>query len=100
MALEHNLGIQIERFAPQIAQFNLEGAYGYYDPVFKSRAGYGFDRAPGALNPRYDVIAPPSESSGEALSSGLAGYLPTGLRYNLSADLAQTNRVFPQINRG
>ena len=100
LALEHNLGIQIERFAPQIAQFNLEGAYGYYDPVFKSRAGYASDRAPGVLNPRYDVIAPPSESSGEALSSGLAGYLPTGLRYNLSAELAQTNRAFPQINRG
>jgi outer membrane protein TolC len=100
LALQHNLGIQIERYTPQIAQFNLENSYGYYDPVFKSEAEESFNRSPGSFNPRFQVTAPASETSRDSLRSGITGYAPTGLRYNLFADLGRTNRMFPQISGG
>ena len=100
LALEHNLGIQIERFTPQIAQFNLEGSYSYYDPVFKSAGGHAETRAPGSYDPRRGALVPASEASGDSINSGLSGHLPTGLRYNLFADVTQTNRMFPQLSRG
>src|SRR3989442_1376122 len=34
MALRHNLDLQIERYVPKIALYNLRGAYGGYDPTF------------------------------------------------------------------
>ena len=33
-ALRHNLDAQIDRYDPKIAQYQLQGAYGGYDPVF------------------------------------------------------------------
>src|SRR5579862_3912603 len=36
IALEHNFTIEIARFNPQIARYNLWGAYGVYDPTFTS----------------------------------------------------------------
>jgi outer membrane protein TolC len=100
LALEHNLGIQIERFAPQIAQFNLEGAYAHYDPVLKFAGEEAFNRSPGAFNPRFNAIAPASESRGGGFNMGITGYAPTGLRYDLFGDLSRTNRSFPQISGG
>src|SRR3954468_23188536 len=38
MALQHNLDVQIERFAPLLDQFALSGAYGAYDPTFSLSA--------------------------------------------------------------
>ena len=32
-ALQHNLDIQVERYAPQISLYNLRGAYAAYDPL-------------------------------------------------------------------
>ncbi len=33
MALEHNLGLQIARYEPQLALYSLKAAYGAYDPT-------------------------------------------------------------------
>src|SRR5438045_1662260 len=34
MALSHNLDLQIDRYNPAIALYNLRGDYGAYDPAF------------------------------------------------------------------
>ena len=100
LALQHNFSIQIEHYTVQIAQFDLAGTYAHYDPNFRFVEGQGYRRSPGAYNPRYGVTAPASETSEEGFSSGITGFAPTGLRYNLFADFARTNRIFPQIYRG
>jgi len=41
MALQHNLDLQIDRYTPQIAQFDLRGAYGGYDPVLSLSGDHG-----------------------------------------------------------
>src|SRR5512135_3692523 len=34
IALKHNFDLQIDRYGPQIALYNLKGSYGGYDPAF------------------------------------------------------------------
>jgi outer membrane protein TolC len=43
MSLENNLGVQVERFGPLIAQTDAEGAWGAYDPTAFGELGY-FDQ--------------------------------------------------------
>jgi len=100
LALAHNLAIQIERYSPQIAQFNLEGAYAHYDPILKIGGEETFQRVPGSYNPRFNVMAPPSELRGEGVRMGITGFAPTGLKYELFGDFARTNRSFPQTSGG
>src|SRR6266496_1019502 len=35
-ALQHNFDIQIKRYNPEIARFNLRAVYGAYDPTFSA----------------------------------------------------------------
>ena len=42
LALQHNLGLQIERLSPEINRFNLAGSLAYWDPVFTLRGEQTF----------------------------------------------------------
>ena len=35
MALQNNYDVQIARYNPEIARFNLEGSYAVYEPAFQ-----------------------------------------------------------------
>ncbi|MEO6183165.1 MAG: TolC family protein [Verrucomicrobiota bacterium] len=87
LALQHNLDVQIERVAPQIAQFNLSGVYSAYDPTFSVRALRSFRSSPGGFNTATGLQSPPNETYNESLQPGLSGALPTGLTYDFGGDL-------------
>ena len=40
MGLENNLGVEIQRHAPIIAHADYRAAWGVYDPIWNSEAGY------------------------------------------------------------
>jgi outer membrane protein TolC len=44
-ALEHNLGLRIARYSPEIALNSLSGAYGAYDPTFRVSGQRDYDKA-------------------------------------------------------
>ena len=50
-ALQHNFDVQIERYNPQISLYNLNAAYGGYDPTFNISGQHN-----------YDVVAEPFQS--------------------------------------
>jgi len=95
LALHHNLGLQIERLSPQIATFDLAGAYSYYDPVFTFRGEQSFNSSPGGFNPTLSVPTPANDTWTEHFSAGLDGRIPTGLEYNFGSDLTRTSGTFP-----
>jgi outer membrane protein len=106
LALRNNYDIQFARLNPEIARYNLEGAYGIYDPVFNFGYDYNFRSQPGGFDEQGRVI-PSREVSGDSWGDGnalISGYAPTGLRYNfgLNADrnksggIGGTNRVFEE----
>src|SRR5688500_12476125 len=103
MALQNNFDIQFARLNPDIARYNLEGAYGIYDPVFNFGYDYSFRSQPGGFDEQGRTI-PSSEVSGDSWGDPnalISGYAPTGLRYNfgLNADRNKSGRFEREILR-
>src|SRR5688500_16696243 len=103
MALQNNFDIQFARLNPDIARYNLEGAYGIYDPVFNFGYEYSFRSLPGGFDEQGRVV-PSREVSGDTWGDGgalLSGYAPTGLRYNfgLNADRDKSGGVQRDVIR-
>ena len=97
MALEQNLDIKIERSSPQIAQLSLDGSYGYYDPLFSSRAGQSYTAQAGKLDPNVGAV-PGSKTWKENFTLGLVGNLPTGAKYELGGHLNRLSGEGVQSN--
>ena len=98
LALQHNLGLQIERLAPQMARFDLAGSYSYYDPAFSFRGEQNFRSSPGGFNSTINVQTPPNDTWTEHFNAAVGGYTPTGMRYDLAADLTRTSGTFPTVD--
>src|SRR4051812_3627678 len=77
LALQNNLDVRIEQFGPRIAQFDLAGVYGAYDPVFTTRAVRSFRSSPGGIDAATGLQKPPSERDIDSYDLGLSGKLPT-----------------------
>ena len=82
IALQHNFTIQIARYNPQIARYNLWGAYGAYDPVFTASVDHSYNLSPGGVDAQGRPFVG-TESEADTLRSGLSGLLPWGLTYSL-----------------
>jgi len=82
-AVQHNLGLQVARYGPLIAQNNLSLAYAGYDPTLDISGRYGNEIRPGGLDD-FQRIIPPSEEKGTSLAAGLGGLLPWGMTYDLT----------------
>lgn len=89
-AIEHNLGLQVARYGPIIAQNNLSLAYSGYDPVLNLSGQHNSSRTEGGLDANQRII-PPSESDGDQLDAGISGLLPWGMTYDLSGRAANTS---------
>ncbi len=112
MALAHNLNIRIDRYAPQIARYQLRAAYGLYDPLLSLQASYSFNKQPPTFDPKkFTQFKPtlqqdfttnqvnqdaPYEETIVSAGTALAGVLPTGLSYNFFARSSYEDaRSFP-----
>ena len=91
IALEHNLDLKIERFNPEVAQYNVGLAYAGYDPVFDFKGTHGNNFAPGSFDSFRLQDIPANKSSKDAFNTSLGGLLPTtGLQYSLAGNIAET----------
>lgn len=86
LALQHNLDVQISRFNPQIASFDLAGSYSAYDPIFGVRAVRSYVSSPGGFS-SVGLDVPGNETERDTIQPFLSGELPTGLRYEINSDL-------------
>jgi outer membrane protein len=97
LALDHNYNVRIERYNPQIARFNLEASYGYYDPTLKSRAVHDYSTQASPLN--FDTGTPvlPGNRTADTVNSDLVGATPWGMQYDLTGNIGyfSNNRSTP-----
>jgi outer membrane protein len=91
MTLRQNVELQIERYNPQIARYDLSGAYGAYDPTFllSGRRSHS-ESGPTLLGTN---LFSGSVSDGTTFNTSLDGLLPWGMTYSLQGDASDTDRT-------
>ncbi|HXE41425.1 MAG TPA: TolC family protein, partial [Candidatus Baltobacteraceae bacterium] len=89
-ALAHNLDVQIQRYNPQISLYDLNGAYGGWDPTFTASGVHSHNVSGGGLGPSLTNTVPPSRTEVNSFRSGLSGGTPWGMTYNLSGNINDT----------
>jgi outer membrane protein TolC len=101
MALAHNLDVQIERCAPELARYSLRSSYGLYDPVFSVRFEKQVASFPEIVDPARRGLDLAYDLTADVLRPGLFGRLPTGLTFGLavSAEYLSATTVFPPPTR-
>jgi outer membrane protein len=107
MALQNNFAVRIARYDPDIAQFNLSGAYAVYEPSVQLSYEHRYNSSPGGFD-QQGVPLPSTvieeDSFAAALAPGMSGYTPIGLRYGINANVSGREftggRVGEQFNSG
>jgi outer membrane protein TolC len=114
LALTHNVDVQINRYTPQIAEYNLKAGYGAYDPVLELTAKHSFVDQPAQFNPKKWVpnstaalgpgiaktvrVDSEYELTTDTVKPELTGRLPTGLSYDLFARADHLDaKTFPSV---
>ena len=91
LALEHNLDIQVQRYNPVISEYDRRSLYGYYDPTFRTELGHSeITRPSGGINVNTGNDFPGTRSKSDYADFGLGGYLPTGMRYDLTHSISES----------
>ncbi|MGA2555866.1 MAG: TolC family protein [Verrucomicrobiota bacterium] len=96
MALTNNLDILITHYTPIQDQFALNGLFSAYDPAFSFNLSRTLNTQPGQFY--LGFIFPPYTTIVNNYTPSLAGTLPSGLTYDLTAPLSQQTTPFSQYN--
>ncbi len=93
MALEQNQRLNVLRFDPKIARFQLEASKGIYDPAFTSAYRRSFQSTPGQVDEITGFQNDSLTRDEDRFTPGLGGILPTGLRYDLFGDFRHARGI-------
>src|SRR5262245_15148490 len=86
-ALQHNFDVQIKRYTPEIARYNLNATYGGYDPTFSFSGEHDYSLSPGGIDQQGRPFGGTSSET-DRFSTGFRGLLPWGLTYDLGGSLS------------
>jgi len=86
-ALTNNFDVRIERFNPEISQFNLSAAYSGYDPQLSFSGQHQYNDTGGYY--QNGQFVPPSEDHGNFFNTALTGGTPWGMTYNLGGNVSE-----------
>src|SRR4030095_11454264 len=100
MALEHNQDIEVARENVRIAEFDLLGAQGIYDPRISTTAFYERVESPVAsfLSGGQGGSTIQSDYTGSARLEGQSPYLGGNYRFDFSSVRLTTNNTFVALN--
>jgi outer membrane protein TolC len=90
-ALLQNRQLQIERINPEIMRMTLRAARGFYDPLFQTRVHTESAVDTGGFDPANFSADAIFDADSEVVSSGLTGFLPSGLTYTLGGSYAHSS---------
>jgi outer membrane protein len=89
-ALQQNFDVQIQRYNPQIALYDLHAAYSGYDPTFNISGRHNYSVSPSSYNPYTTNQSPSTVYNANSFNSGINGTLPWGLQYNFTGSISET----------
>jgi outer membrane protein TolC len=94
LALKNNLDLKIDRYNPQIARYQLNAAYGYYDPTLGISGQHDHDESGTQFTAGEGVVLA-SKTDDNAFQSSLGGTLPWGTTYLLQGNARDTYGTGP-----
>ncbi|MCL4178930.1 MAG: TolC family protein [Verrucomicrobia bacterium] len=96
MALERNLDVQIRRYDPEVARYNVSISYAVYEPTLGLQLTRTGEQQPGGFD---DQNRPFSGSSSDTDSFGgsIVGRLPWGMNYELGGGFNNTYGDRPEF---
>jgi HAE1 family hydrophobic/amphiphilic exporter-1 len=84
-ALTNNFDVRVQQLNPQIAQLNLQSAYGGYDPTFTFGGTHSYDNQ-GAYVTQSGQIVGQTINNENNFYSGINGNTPWGMAYTLGGN--------------
>ena len=93
LGLKRNYDVRIEQLNAVIARFNLTGANGAYEPVFRFQAGEQLLTVPGGIDPKKSGLDSPYELTTDSVGMGITGVLPSGLSYGIDATSSRLHEL-------
>lgn len=97
LALDNDLGFQISRISPELAQHQLDLSRMAYDPSFRISSDFTTSSSPGGVDDQNRAFAG-TETTSERFSSGFNGSAASGLSYGLNANLSHRDGTNPGGN--
>jgi outer membrane protein TolC len=93
-AMQHNLDLQIQRYNPEMDLYNVNGAYGGYDPTFNFSGQHNYNDSGGSFQNGQHIAG--SEYNADSFSSSFNGTLPwSGTIYDLGGNVSSTKGYNP-----
>jgi outer membrane protein TolC len=98
LSVQHNLGVEVARYEPQIAEETAEGAWGAYDPVLAASTGFQLDQSPNfvGINQVDANQARRFDASGSL--SGLIPYIGATLGIEVDSTRVTSNNSFANLS--
>jgi outer membrane protein len=96
IALEHNFGVQIARYEPRVARYQLAGLYGAYEPSLFMSGQHEYTRNGGGVDSNGQLFLG-SDLDANILNGGISGILPWGTAYNLGVSATDTWGTKPGV---
>jgi len=94
LALDNDLGFQVSRISPELAQHQLDLSRMAYDPSFRISSDFTTSSSPGGVDDQNRAFAG-TETTSERYSSGINGSASSGLTYGLNSSLSHRDGTNP-----
>jgi outer membrane protein TolC len=98
LALRHNLQVEVERFAPLIAEADQQGAWGAYDPVIAADARYDVQKTPNTFTLNPIAFSVNRERGGGIGLEQLLPYIGATLGIRFDAAASTTNSAVQSLS--
>jgi outer membrane protein TolC len=98
LGLQNNLGVQVQRFNPLIAEEDLRIAWGTYDPIWESDLGWEQERLPSSFGLQGSDVSAGETLGGEGGFVGLLPYLSTQYSAKLASQRVVTNSAVQNLS--
>ncbi len=99
MALQKNLDVRISQYSPQVQALTVSSAGAYYEPSFTAGALQGYRKSEGTPGPG-QVDPGSNESWNERFDTGVSGYAPIGMSYNLTGGVNRLSGTQKGVDAG
>jgi outer membrane protein TolC len=98
LGLQNNLGVQIQRFNPLIAEEDLRIAWGAYDPIWESELGWNKERLPSSFTLDGTELSTGKTLDGEGGFVGLLPLLSTQYSAKLASQRVTSNSSIQSLS--